>query len=58
MTLQEKQNQLIIDYYTKGKNNIIDQAIISLLIYTKSGKDKEYDILEFNSYLNTFKRID
>jgi hypothetical protein len=57
MTLQEKQNQLIIDYYTKGKNNIIDQAIISLLIYTKSGKDI-FNQLEFNSYLNTFKRID
>jgi hypothetical protein len=55
LTLLEYQNQLIIEYITKGKNNILDQAIISLLIYIKSGKTV-FNQIEFNAYLNTFKR--
>jgi len=57
LTLLEYQNELIIEYITKGKNNILDQAIISLLIYTKSGK-AIFNQLEFKAYKHTFKRID
>lgn len=56
MTLLEKQNQLIIEYYIQGKKNINEQAIISLLIYEKKG-NSIFDQIEFNSYLNTFKAI-
>lgn len=55
LTLLEYQNQLIIDYMIKGKNNITEQIIISLLIYTKSGKSI-FNEIEFKAYLNTFKR--
>lgn len=55
LSLLEKQNELIIEYIMKGKNNILEQAIISLLIYIKSGK-AIYNQLEVKAYLNTFKR--
>ena len=57
LTLLEYQNQLIMEYLTKGKNNILDQAIISLMIYEK-GNNKAFNQLEFKAYINTFKAID